>query len=161
MTLLGIDAADRELIGAGLTGGLLLGTLLACGLPLRFGRRVLPPLPGDIAALLPRNAPERRLCAALVLNAGIGEEIFFRALLPLVAWQITGHAALGVLAATLLFSLAHAYQGPTGLAVTFGLGLLLAGVYVCTRQLWLAVLLHVLINVRTLLVTPWMLERQK
>jgi membrane protease YdiL (CAAX protease family) len=102
--------------------------LLACLLPLLFGKRLLPRMLGDFDALLPRKRGEMGLCAALVLNAGVGEKIFFRALMPLALWRLTGDAVTAVLAESLLFALMQTYQGVAAVAATGVLGLVLAAV---------------------------------
>ena len=73
-------------------------------------RAALAPRLGEIAAILPRDARERRWFAAVSVTAGTCEELVFRGFLlwALAPWLGTWGAAAASLAG---FTLAHAYQG--------------------------------------------------
>lgn len=108
---------------------------------------------GHISALLPRDRAEVVLAAAISLAAGIGEELFFRLLLPiLLAAVIGGIAAVAI--AILLFGLAHAYQGWKGVIVTTLVGALFTGMYLMSGSLAVAMLFHVFIDLMSLVVRP-------
>jgi membrane protease YdiL (CAAX protease family) len=109
----------------------------------------------SVGSLLPRTDPERRLFGAVALTAGIAEEVVYRgfgiavlaALAPSLPWW-------GLIAAAgVAFGLAHAYQGPAGIATTGLLGAVLAVVYLDTGSLLVPVLLHCLIDLRFLAVS--------
>lgn len=117
-------------------------------------RRKAPVTIGEFDALLPRNASELALAALLSVNAGVGEELFFRLLLPLLVTLVTGSAVAGFAGAAVLFGLAHFYQGWKGIAATFVLGLVMTTVYLATRSLVAAMLLHALIDLNALVVRP-------
>jgi membrane protease YdiL (CAAX protease family) len=82
------------------------------------------------------------------LGAAIGEEIVFRAFLIGRLEAAFGGAsrvatAAAVLLSSVLFGLAHAYQGPTGILITGTLGLIFACVYAYAgRNLWLNIVVH-------------------
>lgn len=119
---------------------------------LRRGKGV-PASLGHISALLPRDRDEVMLGAAISLAAGIGEELFFRLLLPvLLAAFIDAIAA--VLIAVLLFGLAHAYQGWRGVTVTTLVGALFTVMYLMSGSLAVAMLFHVVIDLMALVVRP-------
>ncbi|WP_408872367.1 CPBP family intramembrane glutamic endopeptidase [Gluconobacter roseus] len=80
---------------------------------------------GDFTALIPRTWPEAGLAFLLCLNAGLGEELFFRLALPLLAGQLTGNLIAGAVLSTLLFGGMHWYQGAKGVLATTALGLIL------------------------------------
>ncbi|WP_279350014.1 CPBP family intramembrane glutamic endopeptidase [Erythrobacter litoralis] len=109
---------------------------------------------GNVGSLLPRNMREARWTAVLSLGAGFGEELLFRALIPL------GLAALGVpivwgfLISCVLFAACHTYQGWVGVLATGVLGLVLAAAYATTFSLWTAIVLHILIDLIGLVVRP-------
>jgi uncharacterized protein len=153
---IGLAPASLEAVGTGLTGGLLIGTLIMCVMPFALRRlgRPAPPLAGDIAALIPRTPGEIRWGAVLSINAGITEEIFFRLLMPFAWFSLTGNVFAALLISIVLFGLVHAYQGVVGVFATMAIGAVLTVVYLATQEIWLAILLHALIDLRALVATP-------
>jgi uncharacterized protein len=144
---------------AGILFGLVAGTLVFVIARLRSNRRGVPPataparwwrkLLPDFSALVPATTHERFLWVAVAVSAGICEEIVFR------GWLLsTLHGALRldgtalVVAAALLFGLAHSYQGVTGMVLTAFAGLFFCGLYVATGSLLWPILLHIAIDVR-------------
>jgi membrane protease YdiL (CAAX protease family) len=108
---------------------------------------------GHVSALLPRDRSEVLLGAAISVAAGIGEELFFRLLLPiLLAAFVDGVAA--VVIAILMFGLAHAYQGWKGVTVTTLVGALFSAMYLMSGSLAAAMLFHVVIDLMSLVVRP-------
>jgi len=152
----GIDPARFEALGSGLSGGILIGTLAVSVMPLimrRFGGKT-PVLTGDIAALIPRNRAEIRWGAVISVNAGIIEEIFFRLLMPLTWFALTGNVITALFVSVVLFGLVHAYQGVVGVLATMAIGAVLTMVYLATQQIWIAIFLHALIDLRVLVFLP-------
>ena len=135
--------------------GLVLGALLGGGWTVWRRRRGKPPaMLGDFSRLLPREQREAPYAAASALTAGITEELYFRLLVPLAVALATGSALLGFAAGTLLFGLAHRYQRWAGMVATSVVGALLAFVYLASGALWLAMLVHALIDLNGLLLRP-------
>jgi membrane protease YdiL (CAAX protease family) len=131
------------------------GALAGPAAPARPGEgRHAEPAGSSTVALLPRTARERRLFAVVGVTAGVCEEWlyrgFFLALVAAVAPGLPGPVL--VVVAALAFGLAHAYQGVTGVVTTGALGGVLAAVYLSSGSLLLPVLLHVVIDLRFLLV---------
>lgn len=98
---------------------------------------------GDIGAL----------AGALVISwttAAVGEEILFRgflqARLRALFGESRGAGALAVLAQAMLFGLAHAYQGGTGVLVSGAIGLAFGLLMLRFRTVWPLVLAHGLID---------------
>jgi len=152
----GLDPVKFEALGAGLSGGMLIGTVVMSLMPLimrKFGGKT-PKLTGDIGALIPRNRAEIHWGAAISINAGIVEEIFFRLLMPFAWFAITGNALIALSVSVVLFGLVHAYQGIVGVLATMAIGALLTFVYLATQQIWLAMLLHACIDFRVLVFLP-------
>jgi membrane protease YdiL (CAAX protease family) len=108
---------------------------------------------GHISALLPRDRSEVLLGAAISIAAGVGEELFFRLLLPIVLAAFVGGIA-AVVIAILLFGLAHAYQGWRGVTVTTLVGVLFTAMYLMSGSLAVAMLFHVVIDLMSLVVRP-------
>lgn len=137
------------LIGAGL--GLVLLTWLGVRSARREGGVIML---GDIAALLPRNRPELGWGAALSVNAGIVEELLFRLALPALLAIVTGEPVSAFLLAALVFGALHAYQGWVGVVATMVIGVLFTLLYLVSGSIVLAILVHALFDVRTLVVIP-------
>ncbi|WP_439564226.1 CPBP family intramembrane glutamic endopeptidase [Microcella sp.] len=109
---------------------------------------------GDIAALLPRNRPELGWGAALSVNAGVVEEALFRLALPTLLVVVTGEPVSAFLLAALVFGALHAYQGWVGVLATGVVGLVFTALYVVSGSIGLAMLVHALFDLRTLVVIP-------
>nr|WP_286207587.1 CPBP family intramembrane glutamic endopeptidase [Hephaestia sp. MAHUQ-44] len=138
-------------------GGLAIGALLGGGWTLwRRRRGKAPAMLGDFSLLLPRGRGEMLHAAGSALAAGVTEELYFRLLLPLTIALVTGNAVLGFAVATMLFGLAHRYQRWQGVAATTAVGAVLAFVYLASGALWLAILVHVLVDLNGLLLRPWL-----
>ena len=147
------SGVSSALLG-GLVGGVLLGGVLAGVAARRNSPASGGLMIGDFSALLPRNGAETALTTALSINAGIGEELFFRLLLPLLAAAVTGDAAVAFAVATIAFGLAHIYQGWVGVAGTTLIGAVLASVYLATGELWIAMVAHAGLDLLSLVVRP-------
>ncbi len=145
---------------AGILAGLGVATVLVLVVPVLLLRRRLDEVPaiGDIRALLPRNRGELPYGAALGVTAGVVEELLFRLALPALLFGVlqgipgAGPLAFGI--AALLFGALHLYQGPLGLLFAFVLGLLFTTLYVVTGSILAPIALHVLIDLRSLVLIP-------
>jgi membrane protease YdiL (CAAX protease family) len=117
------------------------------------GRHAEPPGHATLA-LLPRTTGERRLFTLVGVTAGVCEEWLYRGFFLAVVSALAGGLPAGVLVAVaaVAFGLAHAYQGVAGVVTTGVLGGVMAAVYLQTGSLLLPVLLHVVIDLRFLLV---------
>lgn len=133
---------------AAMTGGGILAGLIA-----RWRRRA-PVTLGDVSAILPRTRRELGWGVVLSIDAGIVEELYFRLAVPLVAALLTGSALAGFALSAGLFAWAHRYQGRTGMAATFVVALLLSAAYLLTGTLWVAMVLHVALDLNGLVVRP-------
>ncbi|MGY1638141.1 CPBP family intramembrane glutamic endopeptidase [Geodermatophilus sp. SYSU D00742] len=117
------------------------------------GRHAEPSVHATLA-LLPRTPGERRLFTVVGVTAGVCEEWLYRGFFLAVVAALAGGLPTPALVAVaaLGFGLAHAYQGVAGVVTTGVLGGVLAGLYLDTGSLLLPVLLHVVIDLRFLLV---------
>jgi membrane protease YdiL (CAAX protease family) len=104
--------------------------------------------------MLPRTSRERWGFAALAVTAGLTEELIWRGFglgaLHIVLPQ--AHSTWLIALAALAFGWAQLYQGYTGMLATGVLGALLAVLYIGTGSLLLPMLVHVLIDLRALLI---------
>ena len=111
---------------------------------------------GKFQALLPRNGPERLWAALLSLNAGVSEEVFFRLFLPLLFINLLGDPLLAFGLSAAMFGVSHLYQGLGGVVGTTLFAVLVTVVYLATGQLWIAIALHVAIDLNVLLLQPFL-----
>jgi membrane protease YdiL (CAAX protease family) len=109
---------------------------------------------GDIAPLLPRNWAEIAHAAIMSLNAGFSEELYFRLLLPLLLATLIGHAIPAFVLATILFGLAHIYQGLIGVIATTVVGLVMVVIYMLTATIWAPIAAHAFMDLLGLVIRP-------
>ena len=154
----------RDALTGGLGAGLLIGAVVGGTLLTVIGVRSARAeggvvMVGDIASLLPRNRPELGWGAALSVNAGIVEEALFRLALPALLVIVTGEPISAFVLAALVFGALHAYQGWLGVVATSVVGLLFTTLYVVSGSILLAMLVHILFDLRTLVVIPMAVYR--
>jgi membrane protease YdiL (CAAX protease family) len=145
---------------AGVLTGLLVGTVVLVVLARLVARRTggrSAPIAGAAAVMpmLPTTSRGRWGWSALALTAGVTEEITFRGLVLLTVAVLLPDAdpRVVVVVAAVLFGLAHAYQGRLGMLATGLVGAALAGLYLGTGSLLVPMVLHVLVDLRPLLLT--------
>jgi len=99
----------------------------------------------SVRVILPVNASEAGVFGALALTAGICEEILYRGYMLhyMRAW-LPGAAA--IVAAIVIFGLAHAYQGGRGILLTGLAGAAAMGLYLFTGSLVAPMILHVTVD---------------
>ena len=159
-------AASRDFfdtsLGAGLAIGAVIGGLAAIVVPLILVRNESPddiPKLGDIGALLPRTRGELPYGAGLALSAGVFEELLFRLALPALLFGIGLNGPLAFLVATVLFGCLHLYQKAVGVLMATVLGLIFAFLYLVSGSIVLAIVVHVLIDIRSLVLLPLLLGK--
>lgn len=115
---------------------------------------------GNLEPLLPRTPGEMRWFLGVSLTAGVCEELLFRGFL---LWYLSELVATGaaVVLASLLFGMAHAYQGTRGILQTGGVGLVLAGVVLLTGSVWVSIAIHAFIDVNSGLLAYNVLRRRE
>lgn len=154
----GLDGIGGSIV-TGMVGGLAGGVVLtAVAASLPVVRRRLPRMAGKTAVvpMLPTSPRGRRGWAGLAITAGVTEELTYRGLLILVIALVApaAQAIVVVAIAGVLFGLAHAYQGRAGMLATGVLGCAFAGVYLATGSLLIGMVLHLLIDLRPLVMGP-------
>lgn len=155
LTSIGLDPAGAREMTMGMAAAIVVGMVAGAFIPLLQKKKAKGPVViGDIAALLPRNRQEVGWMAAMSINAGVSEEIFFRLAMPFAAFALWPDARVAFLIAAILFGAVHAYQGVVGILATFVVGVLLTFIYLATGQIWLAIVLHALMDLRTLVLVP-------
>jgi uncharacterized protein len=95
-----------------------------------------------LAAMAPRSAEEMLLWIALSCSAGIAEEFAFRGYL-LRQFAAPAHALwLGVIGSSLIFGIAHAYEGAAGMVAIGVYGALFCGLAILRRTLRPGMIAH-------------------
>ncbi len=102
----------------------------------------------------PQNGRERAYYAFMAVSVGIGEELFFRSFLTgyLLGEPFEFSWLSAVVAANFAFALVHFPQGWTAMAKAAVTGLLFSYLLMFTGNLFLPILLHVLLDLRILLI---------
>jgi len=100
---------------------------------------------GDLANLAPQTPREDRLFDMVSITAGVCEEILYRGLLLATLVSLVGTWP-AVAITSLIFGLGHAYQGISGIAKTGMVGLVLALLTVSSGSLYIAIVLHAVID---------------
>ena len=96
---------------------------------------------GDVDAMLPHNGREEAWFKTLSVTAGVCEEVIYRGFLMAYFTAVTNTVA-AVIGSSLVFGLAHAYQGGRGLLKAAIVGALMAGLYLLTGSLWVPMVVH-------------------
>ena len=114
---------------------------------------------GDVEALLPRNSSERILGFYTAVTAGITEELFFRAALPVVLFGIIGNAMACIVASVIIFGLVHFYQGWKGVLGTLVMGGILMKAFMLSGNIVVPIAIHTFIDLWGLLIIPYVADR--
>ena len=112
------------------------------------------PLPGEIALLIPQDTLGRILWVVVSLTAGICEEALFRGYL-MTRLRILFKSdswIIPLIVSSILFGVAHGYQGLNGMILLSIYGAILGGIYIYTKSLWPAIIVHSLQDLLALFV---------
>jgi hypothetical protein len=96
--------------------------------------------------ITPRTERELSLFMLVAITAGVWEELLYRGFL---IWFLAPSVGLvgAAIVSSVIFGLAHAYQGWRGIVVTTAVGLALAIMYLATKSLWWLMLAHALVDI--------------
>lgn len=142
--------------GVGLAIGIAIAFVAVLVVPVILLRRHQGDVPmvGDVGSLLPRTRGEVKYGLGLSLNAGLMEELLFRLGMPALLFGITGNGVLSFVLASVLFGMLHLYQKVLGVIATFLLGLVFCLVYLLSGSIWVVIIVHALIDLRSLVLIP-------
>jgi membrane protease YdiL (CAAX protease family) len=96
--------------------------------------------------VLPHTHRELKWFYGLSVTAGITEEVLYRGFLMAYLGGLLPLPAV-IVVSSLIFALAHLYQGLTGASRTFLVGLALATTYALTGSILFCVIAHVLVDI--------------
>lgn len=104
-----------------------------------------------LAGLLPHTRSELRIWLFLSLTTGICEEIAYRGFLPWYLLQFDRQIPiwLALILSSLIFGLAHTYQGWQSVLRLSIIGGMFALLYIITGSLLIPIVFHTLLNLRT------------
>jgi len=121
----------------------------------RMARRGEPvPRPSRLEILVSATHAERRWAVAASISAGLCEELTFRGVLIMAGIAAGWPPIVAALASSVLFGLAHLYQGWLGIGLTAVLGLTMTYFLLPTGSLLFPIVLHILIDLRGLVIVP-------
>lgn len=128
--------------------------------PGRRGRRAAPapltlPEPERERGLLaPRTTTERALAAGAAVTGGVFGELLYRGLFIVLVAGMGVPLWIAAVLSVALFSVAHLYQGWWGLVSAGASGTLFTVLYLGTGSIWVPILVHVALNLRSLAFPP-------
>jgi membrane protease YdiL (CAAX protease family) len=95
-----------------------------------------------VKRLLPKNSTERAIWVVVSITAGLCEEVLYRGWLLILFGAALGSVWLGLLISSILFGIAHAYQGRNAIFGTGVLGAIFGIVFIVSGSLIPGQLLH-------------------
>jgi uncharacterized protein len=103
-----------------------------------------------IEFLLPENFKERMLFVLVALTAGFCEEFMFRGFMFLYLKELPFDIPLLMIAiiTSMIFGIAHLYQGWKNVIVTGLIGFALARFYMYFGTIWIPIIVHIIIDLR-------------
>ncbi|MCP3016175.1 CPBP family intramembrane metalloprotease [Nocardiopsis dassonvillei] len=114
----------------------------------------LPEPERDRGLLAPRTTAERAMAAGVAVTGGVFGELLYRGLFILLVASMGVPLWIAAALSVLLFSVAHLYQGWWGLVSAGASGTLFTVLYLGTGSVWVPVLVHVALNLRSLVFPP-------
>lgn len=106
----------------------------------------------EFRKMFPVNRTQRSVFIVVALTAGVCEEFLYRGWLLNLTGAALGSLWAGVLVSSIVFGLAHAYQGRTGIVSSGVLGVVFCGIFLFSGSLIPGQLLHTIIDVNNGLV---------
>lgn len=105
------------------------------------------PSQAKIGFLLPQSGPDMLLWIVVAVVAGVSEEIVYRGYLQRQLWSITRSLPVAVLTQTVIFAIAHMYQGWRAAALTAVYGLAFGILAAWRRSVVPSAIAHVVIDI--------------
>jgi len=146
-------------VGAVFSIALLVNQIVALRQMSRHPRRSSSPLNRVAAKIFPRSSAERFAFFAVVLTVAVCEEWIYRGFIQRAFQDVTaGSVVAGILVSSLLFGLAHLYQGRRGVITTGLLGLVFSLVRAWTGSLLPGMVAHFVADLTVGMLAPGHLD---
>jgi len=119
--------------------------LIAARLSVKYQQKLMDTkIPQDILIFLPVTDGEKKLWTVISMTAGVAEEFLYRGFLSLALIQLIPiiNLTLTALICSIIFGLAHSYQGVSGVIRTGLYGLLFHALYIATGSIIPGIILH-------------------
>jgi membrane protease YdiL (CAAX protease family) len=100
----------------------------------------------NVRKLLPATGYERIVFVAVALTAGLCEEFLYRGWLLNVIAAASGSVFVALIVSSIVFGLAHFYQGPNGMLGAGVLGVVFGTLFIVSGSLFPVQALHALID---------------
>ncbi len=110
--------------------------------------------------IIPRSREELWLATVVSVTAGVTEEIFFRAALPIILYVATSNELVAIWSSIVLFGVEHMYQGWKGVLATMFIGFVFMRLFISSGTLLVPVVLHILIDFNSFVLQPWLAMRK-
>jgi CAAX protease family protein len=109
-----------------------------------------------LAFLLPSTREERRWWWLVCITAGICEEVVYRGFLLHYLHVLPFHLSFtwALVVSSLIFGIAHLYQGVMGAVQTAVIGAVLGAMFLASGTLWLPIVVHAVLDLRVLAMLP-------
>ena len=101
-----------------------------------------------VEPMLPRTPAEMRTFGALAFTAGICEELLYRGFMIFYVSRFT-NLLVAALIVSVIFGIGHVYQGRRGILLTAFAGAFFAALYMVSGSLFIAMLLHALMDLHS------------
>src|SRR5271165_2869987 len=101
---------------------------------------------GKVRKLLPVTGSERMLYVVVAFTAGFCEEFLYRGWLMTLVGNAFSSMWAGLIASSICFGIAHAYQGRTGILSTGVLGLVFSLIFIASGSLLPGQILHAVMD---------------
>ncbi|MDE3721537.1 CPBP family glutamic-type intramembrane protease [Nocardiopsis sp. N85] len=120
----------------------------------------LPEPERDRWLLIPYTRNERSAAIGVAVTGGLCAELLYRGLFIVLVTSMGVPLWVGAVLSVLLFAVAYLYQGWWGLVSAGASGTLFVVLYLGTGSLWIPVLVHIALNLRSLAFPPAALREE-
>ncbi|MDT0327737.1 CPBP family glutamic-type intramembrane protease [Nocardiopsis lambiniae] len=120
----------------------------------------LPEPERDRWLLIPYTRNERSAAIGVAVTGGLCAELLYRGLFIVLVTSMGVPLWIGAVLSVLLFAVAYLYQGWWGLVSASASGTLFVVLYLGTGSLWVPVLVHIALNLRSLAFPPAALREE-
>lgn len=154
-----LESGSRGLVAMeGVTAGMMIAIFVPAILALRSAkiRAKAGKAAKRLAFILPSTPDERQWWWLVCITAGICEEVVYRGFLLHYFHNVPFHLSFtwALVASSLVFGIAHLYQGIAGSLQTILIGFVLGAMFLASGNLLLPIAVHAILDLRVLAMLP-------